>query len=764
MRAARFAIVALVAAALPACSRSPGLFSEQNARAHVNMLADTIGSRPSGTRANALARAYVIDQLKQYGFEVRVQETDARRRDHGITARVSNIIAVLAGQRAEAIGLLSHVDSVAEGPGAGDDALGVAVALESARSLAAQRDRVWSLFVIVTDGEEHGLMGAAALVGERDVTDRLRAYLNVESIGSGGVPVLFETGPGNGWLTDAWARNAPHPRGGSYAIEIYKRLPNDTDFSIIKTQDIPGLNFAAVGDSYAYHTPRDSADRLSPLTIRTMGENAVAIVNALQRVDITRRVPADHTFFDIAGTVAVSYGPAVATGIAVVGIFLGLLAWARVLRESLRSSGFFRWLLVAFWTLLAAVAAVAAAVGAVWLLRAAREVYHPWYAYPGRLIALMLASGTAAGWALARAGRLLPARAHGARHPAITWSLTLPLWITLAGAALWFAPSAAYLWTIPLLVAGALLASVPPSRDGAVRAASILVLAVTGTLWLRETAELLRFVVAVMGRMPIVTPVFIYPALLACSAAMVAPPLLAAVAPSKPLLRPSILTTFLLAAIAVTAGLAYAAPGYTREQPLRRYARVLQEAAGTSAIWEVGSVEPGLDLAEGAPSGFAPAADPAPVSVPWGRLSYPFVFRTTTMPLGPPPARVAGFTTNVVDQGTEASINVIPQEQGVSISFVLPPGLAPARSNLPGRQRGGRWVATFIAPPPEGVTWRGSFAKVGPEALAAIQVTAWQPWGTRPPPWLPQEHAVWAGGATWVLPMLPPLAATVPLR
>ena len=729
------------------------------------MLADTIGSRPSGTRANALARAYVVDQLKQSGFEVRVQETDARRREHGLTARVSNIIGVLAGQRQEAIGLLSHVDSVAEGPGAGDDALGVAVALETARVVSAQRDRPWSLFVIITDGEEYGLMGAAALVGERDVTDRLRAYINVESIGSGGVPVLFETGPGNGWLTAAWARNAPHPRGGSYAIEIYKRLPNDTDFSILKTQDIPGLNFAAVGDSYAYHTPRDSAARLSPLTIRAMGENAVAIVNALQRVDITQRAAADHTFFDVGGTVAVSYGPAVSTGIAVSALILGLLAWVRVLRESIRTSGFWRWLLVALWTAVAAAVACGTMVGAVWLLRVAREVYHPWYAHPGRLMRAAASSparlraGPSRGPAgCFRRGPTAPGirRSPGASRcrsgsrspPERSGSLPPP-------------PTCG---RSRLLAAGLLLVLTPPSRDTLVRAASIVVLAVAGTLWLREAVELIRFVVTVMGRFPIITPVFIYPALIACTAAMVAPPLIAAIAPSRPLLRPSILTTVLLLATAITAGLAYAAPGYTPERPLRRHARVIQEATGTNAIWEVGSVEPGLDLAEGAPTGFAPAGDAAPVSVPWRQLSYPFVFRTTGIAIGPPPARVAGFTTNVLDQGTEASISVIPQEPGVSVSFVLPAGLVPARSNLPGRSVGGRWVATFAATPPEGINWRGSFAKVGPDALGAIQVTAWQAWGTRPPPWLPQERAAWTGGATWVLPMLPPLAATVPLR
>ena len=106
-------------------------------------------------------------------------------------------------------------------------------------------------------------MGAAALVTDREVTSRLRAYINLESIGSSGTSILFETGPGNAWLVAPWARRAPHPRGGSYAIEVYRRLPNDTDFSILKTRDVPGLNFAAVGDSYAYHTARDTPERLA---------------------------------------------------------------------------------------------------------------------------------------------------------------------------------------------------------------------------------------------------------------------------------------------------------------------------------------------------------------------------------------------------------------------------------------------------------------------------------------------------------------------
>jgi peptidase M28-like protein len=763
MRCCRAPGLLIVMCVACSCSRERPIFSEQNARAHVNMLAGTIGSRPAGTEANRRARTYIIDQLKQAGFDVRVQETDARRRDLGRTARAANIIAVLPGERPEAVGLLSHYDSVFEAPGAGDDALGVAVSLEGARVLAAQKNRRWSLLVLVTDAEESGLMGAAALVGERDVVDRLKAYINVEAIGADGVPVLFETGPGNGWLTSVWARRAPHPRGGSYAIEVYKRLPNDTDFSILKTQDIPGLNFGAVGDSYAYHTPRDRAERLSNMTLRTMGENLVAIIQGLQSVEITQRSPLSHTYFDIAGTAAVSYGPTAAMTMGLAALLFGAIAWLRFIRVVIRDSGVLRWLLVAVWTVVGAAAVTAAMVGAVWLLRSARQTYHPWYAHPERLVALLLVTGTATGWALARLGRLLPARAHGARHPALTWSLTLPIWIAICGIAMWVAPSAAYLWTLPLLIAGILFTLAPPSRDGVVRIGSAAVFAIGTTLWLRESLELFWFTVAVLGRMPIVTPVFVYPALMCAAALMLAPPLIATLTPVRPLLRPSVLTTGLLAAAAVTAGLAYTAPAYTFERPLRRHVRVIQDAAGAQSIWEVGSVEPGLDLGENAPPGFVPATDEvAGLGIPWGRLTFPFVFRTSSAPHAPPPATISNFTTTALDQGAEVGVSVTPQQAGVVVTFVLPETLVPARSNLPGIVRRGRWTASYVAPPPDGVVWRASFGRLPSGALDGLRVVVSLPWGEHPPQWLPQDRSVWSGAASWVL--VPPVVAAVPLR
>jgi hypothetical protein len=297
------------------------------------------------------------------------------------------------------------------------------------------------------------------------------------------------------------------------------------------------------------------------------------------------------------------------------------------------------------------------------------------------------------------------------------------------------------------------------------RAASVVVLVAAGALWLREALELGQFMVAVLGRLPIITPVFVFPALACLVALVVVPPLIAAVAPSHALVRPSIVTALLLLATASAAALAYVAPAYTHERPLRRYARAFQESAGTAAVWEVASVEPGVDLRDNAPAGFTPMDGTPPPGAPWGRLAHPFVFRATGGSLGPPPAALSTFTTTVLEQGSEIAISVVPHVPGVTIRFVLPPNLLPARSNLPGAVRAGRWTATFVAPPSDGISWRASFSKTAPSSLEGIVVAASMPWGMQPPSWLPQDVAVWSGGATWLLPRpLPPVAPMPTLR
>src|SRR6185503_10266437 len=53
--------------------------------------------------------------------------------------------------------------------------------------------------------------------------------------------------------------------------------------------------------------------------------------------------------------------------------------------------GVARWILDAVWSLVGVAAVAAAMIGGTWALRAARTVYHPWYAHPDRLFLMLLA-------------------------------------------------------------------------------------------------------------------------------------------------------------------------------------------------------------------------------------------------------------------------------------------------------------------------------------------------------------------------------------
>ncbi len=381
-------------------------------------------------------------------------------------------------------------------------------------------------------------------------------------------PTLFETGPGNGWLVTPWARQAPRPRGGSFGIEIYRRLPNDTDFSILKRQGVPGLNFAIVGDSYAYHTTRDTPERLSPVTVRRTGEQVVALMTALDAMDVTERSDTDRTFFDLGGRAAASYGPVTGAAIGVAALLLGIIAWLRV---TARRSGSRRAAMAAHGVLDPRSARLRSSRR--WSARRgrcalAREVYHPWYARPGRLFLLLMAVGFTVGLeqCAARALAAGPSARRAAPDDRVEHDAAVmdrarrERHVPGAGSSVSVAPAS--------LCAGLLLSIIPLASAVAVRVASALVLLVAAALWLLPTTSLLHFIVAMFGRLPIVTPVFVYAALLTAAGVMLVPPLVATITKTRAFLRPSLETSIGLFAIAITAGLAYVAPAYTHEEPL----------------------------------------------------------------------------------------------------------------------------------------------------------------------------------------------------
>ena len=739
------ALAALGALAGFAARASAEPFDTAAARAHVRMLASTIGHRPIGTLANAEARAYLVAALQAAGFEVRLQMADARRPELGRTARVVNIIATRTGRRPGSIALVSHYDSVPNALGAADAALGVAVCLEAARALGKPPIE-HGLTVVLTDGEEAGLMGAVAFLDDPAIDD-VQTYLNFEAIGSRGPSLLFEAGPGNGWILDAWNR-APRPRGSSLAHDVYARLPNDTDFSILKRTGIPGLNFASIHDSDAYHSPLDTTERLADSTIEHTGRNAVSIVRSLDRMDLTIRTSIDSVYFDVLGLRGVSYAIATQRWITLAAIVLGLAAAGRSIVAACRAAGAARLLLTALWALVGTAAAVGGALAPTMWFRFASPWNHPWYAHPDRLFVLIGAASLTSIWLLVRIVGLLPQRARGSASPEAVWAITLPAWIAIAVLAQRAAPTAAYLIATPLLVAG-LAMCVVPMRRRPIGRASLVVLAFVAGLWLSPMADLLGFVTPVLGRLPIVTPTFIHPALLLAGLAIAAPPTLAVVS--------DLVTTRVRVTDIAVAGLLGAAclwvvvaPAYSESRPQRRVARFVQEVGATAAFWEVAGIEPFTDLDRRAGGlDWRPVGDGG-TSPRVPTLRFPYVLRASAPPLRGAPSGSVAVSIDRNADGLVLHVDVLPSRPGLALTLHVPVEATPVDATIPGVVRGlDEWVATFVAPPVEGVRISASFRSDQEEAMRRGMVSlrvpglpdglGWQ----RLPSWLPAASVSW---------------------
>jgi hypothetical protein len=573
-------------------------------------------------------------------------------------------------------------------------------------------------------------------------------------------------GPGSGTPLSAWAA-AAQPAGGSYATEIYKHLPNDTDFSVLAHEGLFGLNFSPVGDSYAYHTARDVPERVSGSTIRHMGENAVTIVERLDDLGMARWSE-PSIYFDVAGRWALVYSHATGRGIAVAALLLGVLAWGVLLIDLYRGSGLVRLISTGVWSALAVAAVGGSMWGAAWALRATRAEFHPWYASPHWFYLFLVTAGVAAGWAVRRIAATLPEAVRAIGTPDGVWAMTLPVWLVLTAVTAWKVPAASHLWSVPLGVAGALLL-VTHGSALPVRAASLLIAGTAALFWGSDAMRMAGFVVPMFGRLPLVTPLWAYPALVGLVGLMLTPPLLALVVGRRRRGTPhGWVGAALLLTLVVSGGLAYASAAYTAERPARRLARFVQDGIARRAFWEVAGQEPGVDLHGRGPRAGAwrRVAEAPPTTVPLRPLTRPFVFRAVGAALEAPPADVNARIAPA-SSGLDLEVTVAPRARGLSVTFVLPRGIRPITSNLAGTIRDDRWQATMIAPRADGVVLRARLANVSLDALqkaAVVIVQPGLPGGTgwqRLPAWLPQDRFVWTARSVYLVSTAPQVMPTL---
>lgn len=285
-------------------------FSSQRAIVHVRKIGRV--PHPLGTEANATVRRYLLSELSALGAQTSVFSDLGINASRPIVAagRVNDIVGLLPGAApGPAIVLMAHYDSVPRAPGAADDASGVATILEIARALHAAPRLQRDVIILITDGEEDGLLGAEAFAHAHPWMSNVGLILNFEARGNRGPSLLFETSSGNSTLIDAVERVTPHPIGSSLFYALYKLLPNDTDFTVFRPFNIPGLNFAFGEGLDAYHSPLDTPGNLSLSSLQHDGSYGLALVRYFGQLDLTglKSKHEDDVFFDWFGARLIAY-------------------------------------------------------------------------------------------------------------------------------------------------------------------------------------------------------------------------------------------------------------------------------------------------------------------------------------------------------------------------------------------------------------------------------------------------------------------------
>ncbi len=277
---------------------------------HTNMDAAAIGE----------VRTYLMETLEKIGLTVttRAYEGDYQTKRYTGHFTAEDIVGTLKGKSGRSLLLVAHYDSnpglgLGESPGshgASDDGYGVSVVLEVLRCVAAQGIPENTLRVVFTDAEETTMLGSSAIAGDAEFNAAASdAVFNIESRGLSGPSILFETSTGNAALIDFYAKNNPHPASWSLATDVYRIMPNYTDFTAFISQGMRGLNFSNLYKIEDNHTARDLYENISLSAIQDYGEQVLPLVSAFAfgNVPETFEASGDAAWFTLARGVFVHF-------------------------------------------------------------------------------------------------------------------------------------------------------------------------------------------------------------------------------------------------------------------------------------------------------------------------------------------------------------------------------------------------------------------------------------------------------------------------
>jgi len=314
-----------------------GVFSAMRAQRVLATLLGPQQPHPVGSAQDAAVQARIEAQFRALGIPVHTYRAFVCNTWRGFAfipcATVNDLLAEVRPGSGRAVLMLAHADSVPAGPGAADDGAGVASILEAARALRAAGSTAPAgthpVLALISDGEEAGLLGAAAFLQNPALAAEVGVAVNVEARGTRGASLLFQTSPGDARLVQLYAQHVRFSAASSLFAAIYRRLPNDTDLTLFIRAGIPAVNFAIAENVQAYHSPLDRLSMLSSASLQMQGDNLLAMVRALQSTPFAELHGTDALYVSTLGYFLPRMPTAAALPLAVLVLLLLLWAAAR---------------------------------------------------------------------------------------------------------------------------------------------------------------------------------------------------------------------------------------------------------------------------------------------------------------------------------------------------------------------------------------------------------------------------------------------------
>ena len=301
--------------------------------------------------ANEAARDYIVSALEESGLvnedttkapAYQVQDYVAHDEEYQ-NFYLSNVIAHIPANGEnpsdEAILFMAHYDSVPMGQGASDDGVSVATMLEAIDYFTARMAEGYTLnndlvFAFV-NGEEFGLYGSKAFMGLDgepafagfdNITERIRFGVNLESRGTSGTVIMFETAANNYHTIELFSKLNKSVFSCSIATLVYDMMPNYTDFTSIK--DVyQGVNMANITGGENYHTQNDSPENVGMSYLSQQAEIVHDLIDGMGNFDLDTLYEAEESaiFFTYLNVTTVIYNHAANVALAVIALLLLVL-------------------------------------------------------------------------------------------------------------------------------------------------------------------------------------------------------------------------------------------------------------------------------------------------------------------------------------------------------------------------------------------------------------------------------------------------------